>query len=50
MTTLGQAGQMFLHQSQDLLQCAELMSVKPSASIKYLHTVVYGRGRFERKS
>ena len=21
-----------------------------SASIKYLHTVVYGRGRFERKS
>ena len=27
----------------------DIFAVESSASIKYLHTVVYGRGRFERK-
>ena len=35
----------------EIPKCSDILVCKwRSASIKYLHTVVYGRGRFERKS
>ena len=37
-------------QPYTLVPLCKSQSITITASIKYLHTVVYGRGRFERKS